>query len=228
MVIITDEQLKTEELRLRYLELIDKPDVYPTRANWQFITSHAMAGLGSALYRKYLASFTIPEIDREELHDIALEQFPLYLKAVPRRCAVDTVYADFTTAPEATIALIRDCRLFDARGILSMMHAGHTDTALEIIDTYSSEYTADDLAQMQSLARYIDSMPRTGVVEQRRGLLGSSVKYICPRGHVNDGERTYCTHSDCGLDIYGRTAAQNERIALFRHRLRALATLLGS
>ena len=55
MVIITDEQLKTEELRLRYLELIDKPDVYPTRANWQFITSHAMAGLGSALYRKYLA-----------------------------------------------------------------------------------------------------------------------------------------------------------------------------
>ncbi|MDO4320401.1 MAG: hypothetical protein Q4C34_07470 [Bacteroidales bacterium] len=227
MTVITAEQLKTEELRLRYLELIEKPDVFPTRANWQFIISHGMLGLGPALYRKYLASRTIPEMDREELHDIAVEQFPAYLCAVPRRYAVETVYSDFTTDPASTASLIRECRLFDARGIMAMIQAGRLSTALDVIDTYSAEYTADDLAQMQSLVRCLDSLPELGSVEQRRGLLGSSVKYICPRGHVNDGDRTYCGHSGCGLDIHGLTSEQADRIEILRHRVRALATLIS-
>lgn len=227
MIVITADQLRTEELRLRYLELIDRPDVFPTRANWQFIISHAMLGLGQALYHKYLVARTIPEMDREELHDIAVEQFPLYLRAVPRRYAVEVVYSDFTTDPASTVELIRECQLFDAGGIMTMINAGHMTTAMDVLDSYSAEYTADDLMRMQSLLRYFDSLPELGSVEQRRGLLGTSVKYICPRGHVNDGDSTYCGHSGCGLDIHGLNAGQASRIEVLRHRVRALSGLLA-
>lgn len=225
--VVTADRLKAEELRLRYLELIDKPDVYPTRANWAYITEHAMLGLGPALYRKYLGSLSIPEIDRMELHDVAIESFPAYLRAVPHHYAVETVYGDFSTDASAAVALVHDCLLFDARRILEMLCSGMSDEALALIDAYSPEYTADDLADMCELAEYLDSLPLLGSVERRRGLLGSSTKYVCPRGHVNDASHTHCTHSGCGLDIFGHTAAQVARIGVFRHRLRALESLFG-
>ncbi len=225
--VITSDRLKAEELRLRYIEIIDRPDIFPTPTNWQFIIDNAMTGLGPALLRKYLTASDLPDDDREPLHDAAIEYFPRYLLAVPRQYAVQTIYSDPFTLPEITLRLIHDLQLFDAGQILRLLKAECTDFALQAIDSYSYEYTSDDLDAMLRLAEWLDGEPELGYREERRGLLGTSLKYICPRGHINDADREFCSHSSCGLDIYGHTAAQAARIATFRHRLRALQSLFS-
>lgn len=225
---VTAARLQAEELRLRYLEIIDRPDVFPTATNWQFIIDNAMTGLGPALYRKYLVAADTDEDDLEPLYREALHYFPLYLKAVPRDYAIYTVYSDTVTLPEETLKLIREAQLFDADSILGLLRSGETGFALEAIDSYCAEYTEADLCAMRRLAAWLDSQPQLGCMEERRGLLGgASLKYICPNGHVNDGDVAFCSHSSCGLDIHGRTARQASAIEAFRLRLRALENLFN-
>ncbi len=224
---ITFDQLRAEELRLRYLEMIDRPDVYPTRANWDFITRHAMLGLGPALYRKYLAALSYDEDDREELHQAAVDCFPDYLRAVPRPYAARTIYADLSTAPEAARALIEQCRLFDAPAIMELLDEGRLDDAMLAVDAYQDSYTAADIAHMHTLRDRLLSLPALGSQEQRRNLMGiASLRFICPEGHTNDPDEQYCTR--CGKDIYGLTATQNARIDIFMRRLQALDNLTTS
>jgi len=221
---VSSERLRAEELRLRYLEIIDRPDIFPTPANWQYIISNAMTGLGPALYRKYLTALDLPDDDREPLHTAAIEYFPQYLRAVPREYAAATVYSQPDLLPEAGIRLVRELELFDAGEILRLLRSGHAAFALEVIDAYSSVYDAEMLEAMRRLDETLAALPEVGYREERRGLLGISVKYICPRGHINDGSHTYCTQ--CGCDSRGITAPQAARIETFRRRLRALASLL--
>lgn len=225
-LVISVDQLKAEELRLRYVEIIDRPDIFPTPTNWQFIIDNAMEGLGPALLHKYLVAAELPDDDREPLHQAALEYFPKYLRAVSREYAVYTIYSDPFTLPEATISLIRELQLFDAGEILRLLQGECTEFAFSVIDAYSYEYTADDLEAMRRLAEWLNGEGELGYREERRGLLGSSMKYVCPNGHVNDGDREFCSHSSCGLDIYGHTAPQASAIATFRHRLAALSALM--
>lgn len=223
---VTSEQLRAEELRQRYLEVIDRPDIFPTPTNWQYIIANAMTGLGPALYLKYLTALDLPDDDREPLHTAAIEYFPQYLRAVPRGYAAATVYSRPDMLPDAGLRLIRSQELFDPVEILRLLRSGHSGFALEAIDAYSSVYDADMLDGMRALAGELDALPEMGYREERRGLLGTSVKYICPRGHVNDGDRTYCR--DCGCDSRGITESQAARIDTFRRRLRALEVLLDA
>lgn len=223
---ISAEQLRNEERRLRYLTLIERPDVFPTLANWQFITSNALQGLGHHLYKKYLTSITIDDNDREELHDIAVKEFPAYLAAIDRREAVDVVYGDVTTAPEHTIRLIRDNRLFDASSISRLISAGNLDFAMSVIDVYQPEYSFADLEAMENLGSQIDSLPLRGIIEERQGFFGSSEKYICPDGHINPADNVYCR--GCGKNARGLTETQEKAIAQFKGRLQALKSLLSN
>ena len=223
-VTVSSEQLRAEELRQRYLEVIDRPDIFPTPTNWQYIIANAMTGLGPALFTKYLTAIDLPEDGREPLHLAAIEYFPQYLRSVPRDYAAATVYSRPDMLPAEALRLIRSEELFDATLILELLRSGHATFALDAIDAYSSVYDADMLDAMRRLDEAISALPLTGYREERRGLLGTSMKYICPRGHVNDSSRTYCR--ECGLDARGLTEAQVARIDTFRHRLAALATLL--
>lgn len=224
---ISADELKTEELRLRYLDLIRRPEVFPTRANWQFISSHAMRGLGHELYRKYLGALTIDDNDRQPLHDTAIEEFPKYLAAISRAEAVEVIYSDVTTATEATLELIREQSLFDAPSLTRLIQDGHLREAMAVLDVYQPEYTEADLGPMRRLLQTLDTLPELGSVEQVSGLFGSSLKYICPAGHRNSPDDRYCRHEGCGLDICGLTAADTARIGLFRSRLTALTDLLS-
>lgn len=226
-MMITADRLKLEELRLRYLELINRPEVFPTRANWRFITSNRMHGLAMALYGKYLTAITIDEVDRQDLHDVAIEEFPEYLKAIDRREAVAAVYSDFVTAPDRTVSLIHEAALFDADSIAELIDEGHTDIALRLISAYQSEYTDDDLEAMRRLAKLLDTFPVHGGIFEHKGLFGTSPKYICPAGHVNPPDAQYCTHTGCGLDSRGLTHEQEDNIELLTRRICALQNLIN-
>lgn len=224
---ITADQLKIEELRLRYLELIGRPEVFPTRANWRFITANRMRGLARGLYGKYLTALTIDEVDRQELHDVAIEEFPEYIKSIDRCEAVEAVYSDIYTAPDATCGLIRDAGLFDALEIMRLVEDGDLAMAFRLLTAYKSEYDATDLAPMQRLVDMLENRTPTGGIREHRGIFGVSEKYICPSGHTNPPDTEYCTHSGCGLDARGYTREQAEAITTLSRRTDALRELLN-
>lgn len=224
---ISAEELRTEELRLKYLKLIQRPDVFPTRANWEFIISNAMRGLGYALYHKYLTAVTIDENDRQNLHDVAAEEFPRYLAAIDRLEAIDVVYSDITTAPTYTVGLIRKINLFDANSLIYHLDNGDYDFVFSVLDVYQPTYDESDLEPMDELMSRIDNLPALGKIENRPGLFGSSEKYICPDGHVNPSDAEYCRHTGCGKDARGLTEAQENAVTIYFNRLEALHSLLS-
>ncbi|MDE6486587.1 MAG: hypothetical protein K2L76_03660 [Muribaculaceae bacterium] len=224
---VSAEQLRTELLRRRYAELLEQPDVFPSQANWDFITDHALMGIGEGLYRKFLVSAVLPEAERRSPNRIALKEFPRYLRAVPREYAVEVVYDDTVSAPEATRALIEDCELFDARAVAGLVDRGEAPMAAGLLSAFQPAYTLDDLADMRALLRRMRHLPEEGEITDGRGILRRELRYVCPAGHVNASEAEYCTHSGCGLNIYGLTRAQAEAIDAFEARIDALASLLG-
>lgn len=223
---ITAAELRAEEMRRRYAILLDDPSVFPTVTNWNYIIDNRMEGIGDALYSRYLAALAIDDVDRAELHNVAIEEFPRYLRAVSRPYAVDVVY-DNISNEYATAALIRDCSLFDADSIQMLITRGQLSLAMSILDAYQPEYTDADLVAMQKLLACIEKLPVIGYHETRKGIFGTSDKYICPAGHVNDGSAVYCSHAGCGLDEQGLTADQVAKVDVLRHRIEALAGLLS-
>ena len=225
---ISAEQLRTELLRRRYAELLEQPDVFPSQANWDFIIEHALTGIGEGLYRKFLVSAVLPEAERRSPNRIALKEFPRYLRAVPRDYAVEVVYDDTVSAPEATRELIDQCELFDARAIIGLVDRGEPGMAADLLVAFQPAYTLDDLAAMRVLLRRLRRLPEEGEMTDGRGLLRRELRYVCPAGHVNAAEAQFCTHSGCGLNIYGLTRAQTEAIDAFEARIDALASLLDA
>lgn len=224
---ISANELRTEELRLKYLELIQRPDVFPTRANWQFITSNAMRGLGFALYHKYLTALTIDDNDRQQLHDIAVEEFPAYLAAIDRDEALEVIYSDVTTAPAHTAELIRNTALFSAEHIIDLLNRGCIKFAIDILDVYQPSYGIDDVEPIERLIELIDRLPSSGKIERKTGIFGSTEKYVCPRGHVNPPDTEYCHHAGCGMNARGLTESQEKNIAVLGNRLNALKSILS-
>lgn len=225
---VSAEALRTELLRRRYAELLAQPDVFPSQANWDFIIEHALIGIGEGLYRKFLVSAVLPEAERRSPNRIALKEFPRYLCAVPREYAVEIVYDDTVSAPEATRQLVEQCELFDAPSLIGLIDRGEAPMAADMLEAFQPDYGPDDLSDMRALLRRLRNLPEEGEMADGRGLLRRELRYVCPAGHVNAAEAEYCTHSGCGLNIYGLTRERVDRIEAFAARVDALAALLES
>lgn len=226
MITITADQLNTEEIRLRYLQLLRTPNLYPSRQQWDYIISKRMHGLARPLYAKYLDAMAVDDNDRQDLHDAIIEKFPEYLAAIPRSEAIEAVYSNVSTDSDVAAELIRRCRLFDAEAMARLLAEGHTGFVISVIDVYQPEYGPADLLDMQALAAAIDALPRLGHIEQRKGLFSSSDKYICPNGHANNPDTEYCT--SCGLNARGLDEADEQRVQTFNARVEALRSLLAN
>lgn len=225
---VSAEALNTELLRRRYVELLEQPDVFPSQANWDFIIDNRLTGVGEGLYRKFLVSAVLPESERRSPNRIALKEFPRYIASVPREYAVEVVYDDTVSAPDATRKLIEDCRLFDANAILGLVRRGEAGMAADLLAVFQPLYDAKDLADMKALLQRMRHLPEEGEIISNAGLLRREVRYICPAGHSNAAEADYCTHSGCGLNIHGLTRRQCEAIDDFERRVNALSDLLDS
>ena len=223
---VSAEELRTELLRLRYKQLLQQPEVFPSQANWDFIIEHALTGIGDGLYRKFLVSAVLPEEQRRSPNRIALREFPRYLRAVPREYAVSVVYDDTVSAPKATKALVEECELFDARSLIALVARGEAPVAVDMLGSFQPDYGRGDLADMRELLRCLRNLPEEGEMSDGHGLLRRELRYICPAGHANPAEAEYCSHSGCGLNIYGLTRSQMQAIDDFASRIDALSLLL--
>ena len=223
---VSAQDLKLECLRRKYRGLLSQAEVFPSEENWNFIISNRLSGLGSGLYRKYLVANLLDENQRCDYHILAIENFPRYIRVVSRDEALETVYSDSTTDPEAFISVIYECDLFDAERIGELIDSGRPDIAAELLDAYQPEYDGDTIDAMQFLLSKFDRLPSLGSIELRKGLFKTERRYICPDGHENPSDAVYCGDEDCGKDIKGLTKANREAIDRFSERIAVLREML--
>lgn len=198
---ITADQLIVAERSQRYARQLERPEVFPTAENWLYIIENGMSVLARKLYRKFLVSVLTPAAERSEYHRLCIDNFAAYLRAIDRKTALATVYSDMASAPEASIGLIIECQLFDARRILALMNGDDVLTAIACLDAYQPEYSYADLAPMRDLAEAVRDLAPIGSIKKIRGLFGGEVKYICADGHTNPSGTEFC--EVCGRDING-------------------------
>jgi hypothetical protein len=224
--VVSADQLIAAERAERYKRQLERPDVFPAASNWQYIIDNRMSLIGRELYRKYLVSWLTPSAERCDYHELALQRFSDYLNAIERKDAVEIVYSDITSAPEATKGLIADCRLFDAKKLYKILNDGDIAFVVDCLDTFQPTYSADDLRNMQRLILAIDNLEPLGEVREARSIFGRETKYICPEGHTNSAQQEFC--ATCGLNINGFTGEQVAVIREFRSRTKTLSGLLQS
>jgi hypothetical protein len=222
---VSADQLIAAERAERYKRQLERPDKFPDGANWQYIIENKMALIGRELYRKYLVSWLTPQPERCDYHELALQRFGEYLCAIEREDAVDIVYSDITSAPEATKGLIADCNLFDAMRLYKILNDGDANFVVECLDTFQPKYTANDLRNMQRLSLAIDNLEPLGEMRDARSIFGREVKYICPEGHTNSAQQEFC--ATCGLNIHGFNGEQVAMIRDFKSRIATLSRLLS-
>lgn len=228
MTPITDDELRAACLEERYENRLAFPEVFPSVEQWRYIIEFKMKTLAGRLYRKYLVAWLTPKAERTAFHTAALENMAAYLSAIPRENAVKAVYSDVTSAPDGTLALIDECRLFDAKELSRLIDEGQNSFVADAINTYQPEYTDEDLLLMSDLAVLLQNLPALGEVRSVRGLFRDETKYVCPNGHANSPDTEFCSEPDCGLDIFGLTEDQHKNISNYSHRVKVLRRLLDN
>lgn len=223
---VSADELNAECLSRKYAALLEKPEMFPSERNWQFIIDHRMENLGTLLYRKYLVSWLMPEQKRDAIHRYALKYFPEYVSAVSRPYAVKLIYSDFQSAPEAFSEVVRTCMLFDARQLHHMVVQGEVELVISLLDVFQPEYTVSDAQAMRTLLGALRALPKLGRIEESRNIFSHEMRYYCPAGHSNSTSIEFCTHDGCGLNIYGLTYDQQQNINDFSDRIDALDSLL--
>lgn len=233
---VSAEKLRAACLEQRYAKQLVRPDVYPTAEQWTYITGNFLGGLATRLYRKYLVSWLTPESERTPYHDDTLEYFPVYARTLgdnpeSRQAVIDAVYADITSAPEATLRVVIDAHLFDAPMLLDILHHTPADEpdpvpfVARAVVAYQPEYTAADLEDMRLLDDAMANLTPLGQIRTTKNIFREEKKYVCPNGHVNDIEAEFCNHPGCGLNIYGLTRDEAEAIDDYHTRVRILASM---
>lgn len=219
------EALLAAERAEKYRRQLERPEVFPSAENWDYITENAMYILADVLMRKFVVSWMTPESQRSDYHDVALERFAEYLRVIPRECAVDAVYADIHTAPEAVLYLVHEARLFDARALLALLeNAENAPFVCDCLDAFQPRYMPADLQAMQRLHRALLDLPDTGEIRESRSIFGREMRYVCANGHSNPADCQFCR--TCQIDISGLTPDNVNNISRLETRIRLLPDLL--
>lgn len=224
---VTAQQLNAEVLKRKYLRLLENPDIFPSKKNWDYIIENNMHELAPALYQKYLSAINIEETARGTYHNDTIEKFPSYLEYIPRRHAIKTLYSDTSTNSKASIDLAIKLNLFDIDGILDMLDRDEIRAAARMLIAMKPSYDTNDLDDLKDLLDDFLELPEIGHFEGNAiGLLAGGERYICPKGHVNKGNVEYCTHEDCNLNIKGLTPTEVECIDEYAQRIEILEEML--
>lgn len=224
---ISADELLALERSQRYKRQLADADVFPDARNWQYIIDNAMQAIAPELYRKFLLAWLTPESQRSDFHELALERFPDYLAAIPRSLALDTVYSDVTSSPEATLHLVDVCRLFDACRLMDLLD-DEVDPRFvaQCLGAYQPEYTTADVRAMAQLVQRMHNLPDQGSIKESHSIFGHDMRYICPNGHSvsvdgrTDTEDIFCPN--CDLNIQGLSSDDADAVKSLANRVNLL------
>lgn len=227
---VSADRLLVLERELRYKRQLADADVFPDARNWDYIISNAMEALAPELYRKYLLAWITPEQQRSDYHELALTRYPDYVDVIDRETALETIYCNVTSAPDATLNLVEVCRLFDARWLMQLIENDvDVHFVAQCLTAFQPEYDQTDVQDMTRLLNTMRSLPIVGGVKESFSIFGSERRFVCPEGHEGPVRKTddgdyYC--SVCGRNTQGLTESDVDAINVLATRIALLRSEL--
>lgn len=216
------DELEQEITKINLIDSInDGKRINSSQIN--FLIMHPLLEIANQIINRYIEFLSISSDDGKEeaqkLEDI--------IRAYTKKDIVPIVYNFYEETKNIHITkLIKNCNLFDARRILHLCNKD-INLAIEVLSANADEYNTEDLALMKQIVEKLTTVSFLGKIESvKSGLLGKmQEKYICPNGHKNDIDATFCT--SCGLNIYGFNSDQVSKINLFKRKVEALSNLMA-
>lgn len=223
---VSADTLLAGERAEKYRVQLERAEVFPSAANWRYIIDYGMYTLAPLLMRKYFMAWLCDETDRSDYHTLVLDNMPEYMQAIPRDVALDSVYRDTVTAPDAVMSLIDKAQLFDAPTLTHMLDdCENARFVAECLSFMQPDYTEDDLYSMRLLLDALRNLPELGEMRTQRSIFGSDLRFVCPNGHSNNARTVFCDH--CGRDIHGLEEKHYIMIDNFAKRIEILQRLLA-
>lgn len=193
---------------------------------WQYLLSHQMTNIAPTIISHYINVKSLSYDQQPYLSEDLEKYVTAYLRSLPYDIVVDLLYNKETI--DKTKSLIQSGAYFNAKKVLSLMEEGNPIDYINLLKVEKQTYNASDLADMKLIVNKLDNLPEIGSIQEVKGGMFSSsgLKYICPNGHKNDPNSTFC--SDCFLDIHGLTSGHHSILNQFKMKVEALEAILNN
>ena len=147
--------------------------------------------------------------------------FNQYLSRIGYEKAVEPIYARFVAHPGIISEIIDEQNLFYPQKVAEMLPSLSIEDVVALIQSEKESYCSADIAPMEQIVEYFDTLPDLGQIVEMSSLLGGcTMKYICQCGHKNSVEKEFCVL--CDKNIKGLTEADIDVINDFKLKVEFL------
>lgn len=203
----------------------------PSEKDWSYLLNFPIREITEKLLDLYLVVTSGTSNDYYENQGLIISNFTNYLALQEKAPLEDLLYRRLDAHESTVMKLLNTIQLFSPEKIIDLIKTGKLSKAINCLQIHKNSYSYDDLKLMQEIIKLFNNLPNLGSLETVKSVLGKEKeKYICPKGHKNDINVTYCTHvgnSECGLNIKGLTRKQVSKISLFNVKVESLDSIFN-
>ena len=198
---------------------------------WYFVQQNTISNISEGILHNFLTnygSFEIP-VDSEKGKTL-INNVTNYFRALEEDEAIDKLYNKVIEKPSIILNIMQNANIFSADKIDWLINKKLINTAIICLNINKENYSNDECNKMSEILEYFEKLENKGEIKTIKAVLGKSKqKYICPNGHSNSIESTYCeTKYNCSQNIKGLTENQVDQINQFKLKVETLKSLLDN
>lgn len=230
---ISDEEVENELFIKKWNENEGNKECISYIKLLKYLDEHPVQRIAESVIRLYCKVQDGLMNDNEGNMEAVISSCEKYIQSLDRGTLKDCLYRIFEKEESAyngegydkrVYKLLTENNMFDPVRCLDMFEKGKTELAASLLSVKKQSYSTEDIRVMRQILDIIESLPDKGKIETRnkQGIFGKKEEtvYVCPKGHDNDPERTYCFA--CGLNIKGLSKINVGKIERYKTRLLAL------
>lgn len=200
----------------------------PSNEQWGYLFRNPVDEFIAPIVENYVLILSMPPFEpkSEDQNSFITNANQFFTIANKDRLA-DVIYEKLPSKPTTLFPIIETNKLFYPEKVISLINNDHLVPAVYCLSVHRDFYDNGDLLLMEQIIEMFNNLPDKGRIDIVKGLLlKSKEKFVCPSGHINDVDDTFC--ATCSKNIKGLTSNQLDEIADFAEKVEILRSLLMS
>tara|TARA_R110001606_G_C15306663_1_gene643162 strand:- start:119 stop:1240 length:1122 start_codon:yes stop_codon:yes gene_type:complete len=227
---ISLDVLKNELTKKRIIHKVQE-EINLSQDEWYFTQQNSISNISEGILNNFLTNYGSFEIPVEsEKGKTLINNVTNYFRALEEDEAIKTLYNKVIEKPSIVLNIMQNANIFSADKIYWLINKKLINTAIICLNINKENYSNDECNKMSEILEYFEKLENKGEIKTIKAVLGKSKqKYICPNGHSNSIESTYCeTKYNCSQNIKGLTENQVDQINQFKLKVETLKSLLSN
>lgn len=225
---VSYSQIQREYLMTFYRQRLSN-SMKLTSSDWDNIISFNMFEISSELIGEYFRIKLVrtDSFDYIQYRDTFIPKFEEYFSRLNKSDASENIYQYIDSNPEFVVELAIKYNLFDPKVVIDLISSNKVSLGISLLRSNKDYYTKEDLRDMLQIVNLLNNLEDKGSFQMSKSGIFSKKEeeiYICPNGHKNSKDSTYCI--SCDQNIKGLTSDQDKIIDKFKMFTTALETLI--